>query len=135
MRLNKVGNLATQLGKENRGYILTMSVLIISAIISIVVIGTSLSSLIVLDKNNEDLKGVEIKHYTQGCMEEALIQVNRDSDYSGGTYDIGSGTCEISTSGPADSKEISTTGTLKTRTYNLQAKVNTDNFEILSWGD
>jgi hypothetical protein len=90
--------------------------------------------LIVLDKNNEDLKGVEINQYTQGCMEEALIQVNRDSNYSGGTYDIGSGTCEISVSGPSDSKEISATGTLETRKYNLQAKVNTESFEILSWG-
>lgn len=134
MKQNKIGNLAIQLEKENKGYILTMSVLIISAIISIVVISTSLSSLIVLDKNNEDLKGVKINQYTQGCMDEALIQTSRNKNYTGGTYNIGFGTCEISVVGDSsDSREIFVTGTIENRKYFFKADVGLNPFELKKW--
>lgn len=42
-----------------------------------------------------------------GCAEEALLQLSRDENYAGGSYDIDSASCSVSVSGSGDVRYIS----------------------------
>lgn len=135
MKPSKLFRQLLQLGSDNSGYVLTLSVLIISSVISVVVISTGLSSLTNLNKNSTDLKETKVKQFTQGCIQEALIQVNRDSKFTSSTFNFSNGTCKISVSGTGNTKTISATGTVSNYHANLQAEVELDPFKLVNWDD
>ena len=110
-----------------------VSIIIIAAIISIIVVKTSLSSITQLGSSDIALKGESVKYYTEGCMQEALIQLNRDNTYSGGVLNLGSGSCNVSVSGADNSRTVDVTGDLNNYYHNIIVDVVLDPFSISTW--
>ena len=118
--------------QQPQGFILIIAVLVISSLLSVVLISMSLGALTKLETTTVALTGMHTKLHTEGCAEEALIQINRDPDYAGGTVNFNGGTCTINISG-SYSKILDISGTLNTYTHTLQIVVTLDPLQIVTW--
>jgi hypothetical protein len=108
-------------------------VIIVAAILSVIVIETSLSSLTHLNISDSSLKGSAVEYYTDGCMQEALIRLDRDNSYGGGILMLGSGTCSVVVSGTGIDRTVTVSGYLNGYQYNLSADVVLSPFHIIKW--
>jgi len=118
---------------QHRGYAMTLMVIIFASIFLLVVSHASLSSLTSLKNSQISIREVKIKEFTEGCSEEALLQLSRNNQYKGATYNLQGGTCDISVSGTSSSRIISVTGTLSNLSHNYKLEVNMNPFEITKW--
>jgi len=107
--------------QDNKGFILTVSIIIISAIICIILVSVTLSTISNLKKTDIALHGLVVQYFTEGCIQEALIQYHRDTSYLGGNFNLGPGNCNIGFSGSPENPIINITGTLDnySRTLNI----------------
>lgn len=72
----------------------------------------------------------------EGCSEEALIRLNRNNDYVGGSYNIGGTDCTVAVSGSGDTRDILISGEKYniTRDLLIRAQIN-PSFGIMDWND
>lgn len=108
-------------------------VIIVAAILSVIVIETALSSLTHLNISDLSLNGSAAEYYTNGCMQEALIRLDRDNSYVGGTLMLGSGTCSVVVSGADINRTVAVSGNLSNYQYNLSVDVILNPFHIVKW--
>ena len=80
---------------KERGFVAFTSIIIISAVA--LAVATSITLLGVGEaKNSLDFKkGLETLKIAESCVDEALLRSRHDSLYSGGTVDVGGGSCSI----------------------------------------
>ncbi len=83
-----------------------LSVIIISALISVVMVRVAIGSLASLNNFNVNLKSAKIKNLAETCLNEALISLNRDDAYSGGALIYSNGTCTVIVTGVDNSRTI-----------------------------
>jgi hypothetical protein len=121
--------------KRNSGYILIFSIIIIASIMTVVVIRGALTTTTNLEKNFTLVNEQKIELYTEGCLEEGLIQMNRDEGYAGDSYSIDSGTCVVSVSGSGNVRTVSASGELDGYFMDLSADVTLVPFVITSWDE
>jgi len=119
--------------RSKDGYIMIITVIIIGAIVSVVLVETALTSITELQDASIYSHGVAARIQAESCMDEALIQVNRDNDYTGETLDLGSGTCDIAITGVDNSRTVSVTGELNDYEHSLSAEVTLDTFSVDEW--
>ncbi|MBT4722349.1 hypothetical protein HN958_01285 [Candidatus Falkowbacteria bacterium] len=124
-----------QQSTKNSGYILIFSIIIIASVMTVIVIRGALTSTTNLSKNDTEVSSQKIKIYTEGCLEEGLIQMNRDVDYSGGTYSIGGGDCTIAVSGSDNTRTITASTNINEFYHELNANVTLEPFAITSWDE
>lgn len=119
--------------QSQNGYVMLLIVIIFASVFLLVVSNASFSSLTSLKNSQVNIEEVKIKEFTEGCSEEGLLQLSRNSQYKGGTYNLKGGTCDISVSGTSSSRTLSVTGTLSNLSQNYDIEVNMDPFEITKW--
>ncbi len=72
----------------------------------------------------------------EGCAEESLIQLSRDNDYSGGSYEVDGVDCISVISGSDPNRDVTVTGTKDTITRDASLSVQVDpDFAIIRWGE
>jgi hypothetical protein len=108
-------------------------VIIVAAVLSVIVIEIALGALTHLDISSTSLKGTAAEYYTNGCMEEALIRLDRDNGYAGGVLSLGDGTCSVAVSGADITRTVAVSGSLDNYQYNLSADVVLSPFHITEW--
>lgn len=124
--------------KYSQGFMALTSMLIISAISLAIAISISLLG-ISEAKSTTSLKyGDEASAIAQSCVEEALLRLKLNINYSGGSLNVASGTCNISITGPISEKTIDVTAQLSAiSTYTKRVQVVTrnsnDGLNILIW--
>lgn len=108
-------------------------VIITAAIISVILIKTSLSSLTQLLYTNTSMNTLESKFLATGCLHEALINLNRNHDYSGETHNLSYGTCIISISGSDNTRNVNVQSEIGNYYLDYQASVQLKPFSLLAW--
>lgn len=116
------------------GFIMIISVIIISALISVIIIRVALGSLSSVNNFNIALKSAKINNLVETGANEALLSLNRDNAYSGSTLIYADGTCVVAISGTGNNREITVNAVdSDSRSQSLVIKVNISPFAITAW--
>lgn len=122
----------------NNGFVALVSLLVISA--AVLVISTSISLLGVGEsKASLDFKkGQETLKVAEGCAEEALLRLRDNASYTGGSLNVGDGSCTISISGTGADRTITITASISgppqyTRKVQVTIKRAGNSINIISW--
>lgn len=116
-----------------QGFIMIVAVIIISAVISVVVISVTLGSITQLEKVDTSLRGEYGRYFVESCMQEALVQLNKDNTYAGGTLNLAGSTCTVAISGTGNSRTINVDGSNNDYYYEIEASVSLVPFALGSW--
>lgn len=119
--------------KTKQGFIMMITLIIIAAIISVIVVGVSLSSITFLQSTDTTISGERGRYYTEGCMQEALIQLSMDNTYSGGTLTLSGASCVVVVSGVGGSRTVTVAGDLNDFANSLSAEVTLVPFAVTEW--
>lgn len=121
-----------------KGSIAIISMLLVSAVTLILVLSASEGNLSgsyeYLNKHSDQI----VYNIAEGCLEEAMIRIEKDVNFSGGTIITGDATCTITVTG-TDTKNIAieTDYLNYTQNYNAQVTVETagqaHNVNLLNW--
>jgi len=125
--------------KNNSGSIVLMSILIISAILLVLVLGTSESQITTSYRQLNTQSEKHLYYMSEGCLEEAMSRLKIDASYSGETLNMGEDAeCTIIVTGDA-TKTITITTTFyeHTNSYEAQISLTTEgqanNIRLLNW--
>ena len=81
--------------KKNKGAIALTSMIVLGSVITLIIISIVLLGLSsrfnVANTASHEMTFMK----TDGCLEEALIRLNRDNDYTGGTYTLDDYNCSV----------------------------------------
>lgn len=111
-----------------------LSVIIISALISVIMVRVAVGSLASLNNFSINLKSAKIKNLAETCVDEALLSLSRDDAYPGGALTYSDGTCAVTVSG-VDNNRTLTVGATDTdgRAKTLTVTVTLSPFAITGW--
>ena len=121
-----------------RGYIALISVLIISAVLLLIVLGISQSSIgqstMVIQRNQDS----EVYCLAQACAEEALMKLKEDLEYQGEeTLNIGGKSCTILTIEGSGNKDrvVKTSSLVDNQVKRIKIEIDrvNPNCRIKSW--
>lgn len=115
------------------GFILTIVAIVIAAAFVVLTVGAATRTLTQLDVGVTAATGSATASATDGCVEEALLQLRRDSAYVGGTATVGDATCTIAVRGSGASRTLTITGTIGTATRTVTVGAALSPFAITSW--
>lgn len=122
---------------NQRGYILVVTVLVLSSVILMVATATAFTLAGVEQRDAERRLGFGAQSLAEGCMETALLKRRLDPSYAGNeTVTIDGQTCTIRAFITAASPPltIQTEATKNSRTYRVQVKIsNTSTMAVQSW--
>ena len=82
--------------KSKKGVAALITIVVISASILTMALTSSLLGLGELELGFTSSKGAEALSVVDSCVEEAIIRLERDSGYTGGTLNLGNGSCTTS---------------------------------------
>jgi len=120
-----------------KGYIALTSIIIITAVVSLIAISTGL--LAISESNMGLTKDLSAKAYylADACVEEALQQINDSIPFIGtGGLTIGSGSCSYAvTSSGGQNRSINTSGTVGSITRKVEVVIDaiTPDINITLW--
>lgn len=109
--------------KDQKGLVVLIAVLIISAVILAIGVSLTLAGIDEISMVDYQDHSQETLAIADGCLEEALLSLNRDNDYSGASLNLGNGSCIIEVSGEGESRTILVMATLNNYTRRLEAEV------------
>ncbi|GEM_PF-2049912 len=115
------------------GFTIILVVLIISSIISLVLLSTVWGSIMELEGAEIVRDGIKTSYGVEGCMDEALLQLKRDSNYIGGTLSLEEISCIISVTGSSDERNIIVNGTSQGYNKIIEVQVSLNPFAIIFW--
>jgi hypothetical protein len=120
------------------GYIALISILAISAVALAISVSISLLGVGEAKSSFDYRRGQETLKIAEGCVEETLLRLRNDSTYSGGSLNVGNGTCTINVSGAGADKTIDVSAQLtdlSSYTQNIQvmAKRTGNSITMVSW--
>lgn len=111
-----------------------LSVIIISALISVVMVRVAVGSLASLNNFNVNLKSAKVKNLAETCANEALLSLSRDDAYPGGSLTYANGTCTVTVSGVDNNRTLTVSATdTDARAKTLTATVTLSPFAITGW--
>lgn len=97
---------------SKNGFIALTSILVISAVALAVTVSISLLGVGEAKSSLDFKKGQEALKIAEGCVEEALLRLRDDASYSGGSLNVGNGSCTINISGTGSDRTIDVSATL-----------------------
>lgn len=110
-----------------------LAVILISAVASVIVIQASLTSISDLENADEFLSAQEITDHAESCMQEALIQLSRDSAYTGGSFSFNSGSCTAVISGAGSTRTLNIGADKGQYHQDISADVTLSPFTVNVW--
>ena len=122
--------------RNTRGAIALTATIILTAVIAVIALNIAFTGISSRLNTFNLLESDKIFIQTEGCTEEALIQLNRNNSYSGGSYNINNTSCTVNVSGSDDNRTLSIIGHGNGFTHNFTLKVQlTPIFGILDWDE
>ncbi len=110
-----------------------VAVIIIGAVVSVILVSTTLSSLTQLKSSDSSARGVATRYFTEGCLQEALIRMNWNENYNGGTFAYNGGTCTVAVSGVGGNRTLDVIGSFGGYIQTLSVDVTLSPFLITEW--
>ncbi len=119
---------------HNKGAIALTATIIMAAVILTISVGAVFMGVSSRMDAYHLLSSERVFVKTEGCAEEALIRLHRDSDYSGGNYEIDGVSCTVEVSGAGETRTVTIAGSGENFRHSFQIGVHMDPaFGILSW--
>ena len=94
------------------GFIAFISLIIISAVALAIAASISLLGIDEAKSSLSFKKGQEALKLAEGCLEESLLRLRDNSAYTGGSLNLGDGSCTISVSGSGSDRTINIQSTI-----------------------
>lgn len=110
------------LNNNQQGVAALLTIVIISAAVLIMAFTASLLGLGELDLGFTSQKGGEALSAADSCIEEALRRLRLDSNYSGGTLNVGNGSCIINITANGNDRTITAESTIGDYHKKIQAE-------------
>jgi hypothetical protein len=127
-----------QYNKEARGYIALMSVIVLGALGSVIMISVMLQSVVTAKTDSSTQAGIQARILAMTCGEEALqIIVETGTSSRSSSLSVASGTCSYTISRPSSETIINATGLFASSTQRIMIRLATTSpFMVLSsWQD
>lgn len=123
---------------KKNGFVAIFSIIVICAVALAVAVSISLLGIGEADTSLSYAKGAETQKIAEGCLEEAMLRLRDKSTYSGGSLNIGNGSCTIAVSGTDPDRTIDITATivgppLYTKKLQITVKKAGNSINIVSW--
>lgn len=118
------------------GAMLLMTVLVAGAVALTIGLSVALRGIGELDMGFSGNQSLETLAVADGCVQEALLRLSRDSNYAGTTdLSVGEGKCDIAVSGISDDRTVAVDAELDrwTRSVILQIDLSTSPITIVEW--
>ena len=109
---------------KQKGAIALISLLIITAVALAIGLSLNLLGIDEMRMGFRESKSSETYHVAESCLEEALMRFKRDANYSGGTLQIGNGSCNINIVVNGSQRTITVTGTVDQLIRKIQTVIN-----------
>jgi len=121
--------------RQADGYVALSSVLVIAAVVLVIGISVSLLSISESQMSLAEKKKEETIDFVESCLEDALLRINEDESYSGGTLSLPEGDCTINISQTGNDWTITAEGTLDgfTKTIEVQLERTSPTMALTSW--
>lgn len=138
MKLNKKTHTYRSKYDRESGVIALTSLLVISVVVLSVVVSSSLLGILSAQNSLVYKKGAEALHIAHGCVEEALLRLRNDTNYSGGSLQLSDGSCTITVTGSGNNRTIFISSQLSnpprsTRELEVTVKRTGTSISILTW--
>ncbi len=108
---------------NNNGIAALLVVVIVSAVTLIMSYGSLFLGLGEVEMSYINDRGKEAFFIADGCMEEALQRIKMDINYSGGSLNLGSGSCTINISGAGSGRTIVVIGSMGKYNKKIQSDI------------
>lgn len=108
---------------DNRGVAALLTIVIVGAATLIMAYTASILGFGELSMGYTSQKGAETFSIADGCVEEALLRLRIDNNYSGETLSLGEGSCIISVSGAGASRTVVVESSLDVYNKKLQVDI------------
>lgn len=120
------------------GFVALTSLLIISAVAMAIAVSIALLGVNEMNNSLAFKKGEEVLKIAESCGEEALLGLRNGANYSGGTLNVGNGSCTMNISDVGGNKKIEIVATISgppryIRRLQIEAKRKGNAINILSW--
>jgi len=125
--------------RKQSGTIALISLLIIGAVTLAIGLSVNLLGLEEMKMGFRSNKSSESFYVAESCLEEALMRLKRESNYTGGSLAIGNKSCSIVIEANNDQRIITVSGDVNNMFRKIKAVVNiiadgvTYGLEIVSW--
>ncbi len=124
--------------KKQAGLMAISSLLIISAVALAIAVSISMIGIGEAQNSLTYKKGAEVLKVAESCVEESLLRLRDDVNYSGGSLQVGNGSCTINVIGAGSDRTIDVTGTISgppqfVRQLQLTVKRTGQSINILTW--
>jgi len=121
--------------KNQKGIAALITIIIVSIAGLVMAYSAAFLGLNDLDMGYTSERGGEAFAVADGCIDESLRRIRLDDTYTGSTFSIGDGTCEIEVFGSGATRTITATGTIDSFYSVLQADISItgNNIIITSW--
>jgi hypothetical protein len=127
----------TPITKNQKGSIALITILVVSAILLIVVLGASESQITTSYQYLNTTSNKSTYYFAESCLEEAMGQIKIDENYSGNTVDFtdDNASCDIDIAG--DNINITVNYENYTQDYQAEISISTNgeanNVRLLNW--
>lgn len=119
--------------KTEQGFIMMITLIIIAAVLSVVVVSVTLSSITELETSDTSLQGERTRYYAEGCLQEALIQLNMDNGYGGGALNLFGTSCAVNIFGIGNNRTVTVIGGIGDYTHEIVVEVTLMPFAVVEW--
>lgn len=135
--MNNIIKRIKSIKKDDRGAAALLMIIIIGVASLIMATSASRLGLGELEMGYDEGKGSAALSLADGCAEEALERLRKNSAYAGGTLSVGAGSCMMSVSGSGSSRIIDSSATIGsyTKKIELQITINSSVISITSWSE
>lgn len=123
--------------KYNKGAAALLTIVIIGAASLLMAIGSARLGLGELETGFIEVRGAGVFTLAQGCLEETIHRLKKNSSYTGQTLSVGAGSCIIGVSGSGPTRTITSTATIDSYTRKLEIIIDMSNpiISISSWNE
>lgn len=120
---------------DKRGVAALLTVIIVSASVLLIAFSASILGMGEMDMGYTSQKGQESYSLVNGCAEEALRQIQFNSNWGGGTLNLSGGTCIIAVISDSNNRIITISSNINNFSKKLQVLVSVNNgiITLNSW--
>ncbi len=108
---------------NQRGAAALISIVVVMALVVLVVTSVAMAGLSTLEHGFATQVSTDVILADEVCAEEAILRLQRDSAYTGGTLVVGDATCTIAVSGAGGTRTIDVEGVEQDFTRRLQTDI------------
>lgn len=123
--------------KDNRGAAALLTIVIIGIASLIMAISAARLGLGELEMGYDEGKGSAVLSLADGCGEEALARLRKNSAYTGETITTDDGSCVIIVTGGGADRTVASVATIGSYTKKIEMQVTLSDsvISIISWGE